>query len=139
MRSKTLSNHTLGSRGFVGKKPVWDKQDAILASKGIPNHFEQFKDPLEYAYVRGRYHYDYKSGEFSTDHQMRRLEEELEKQHEAQSSQGSTARWNTPLNRSINVTLGKHPLNPLAGGRVNSDGCSAKWDYHYPVDRELQR
>ena len=80
MRSKTLSNHTLESRGFVGKKPVWDKQDSILAAKGIPNYFEQFKDPLEYNYVRGRYHYDYKSGEFSADHQTRRLEEELARQ-----------------------------------------------------------
>ena len=62
MRSKTLSNHTLDSRGFVGKKPVWDKQDAALASKGIPNHFAQFKDPLEYNYVRGWYHYDHKKG-----------------------------------------------------------------------------
>ena len=40
MRSKTLSNHTLGSRGFVGKKPVWDERESILAAKGIPNHFE---------------------------------------------------------------------------------------------------
>ena len=80
MRSKTLSNHTLGSHGFVGKKPVLDKQDSILAAKGIPNYFVQFKEPLEYNYVRGRYHYDYKSGEFSADHQPRKLEEELARQ-----------------------------------------------------------
>ena len=137
MRSKALSNHTLGSHGFVGKKPMWDKHDAILAAKGIPNYFEQFKDPLEYNYVRGRYHYDYKSGEFSADHQTRKLEEELPRQHaEPRISQGSTARWNTPLNRSINVTLGKDSLHPPTGGRVNGTGCEAKWDDHYVEDRE---
>ena len=137
MRSKTLSNHTNGIHGFVRKKPVWDKHDSILAAKGIPKHFEQFKDPLEYNYVRGQYHYDYKSSEFSANHQTRRLEEELARQHaEPQSSQGSTARWNTPLNRSINVTLGEDPLHPPAGGRVNGAGCGAKWDDHYVEDHE---
>ena len=87
MRSKTLSNHTLGSRGFVGKKPKWDKQDATLAAKGDPNPFSQFKDELEYNYVRARFHYDEKTGSFSTDHQTKKLMEELSKQHaEAESS-----------------------------------------------------
>ena len=140
MRSKTLSNHTLGSRGFVGKKPKWDKQDAILAAKGDPNPFSQFKDELEYNYVRARFHYDEKTGSFSADHQTKKLMEELSKQHaEAKSSQGSTARWDTPLNRSINITLGKDVLTPQAGGRVNGAGCDVRWDHHLPINRDLQR
>ena len=87
---------------------------------------------------RGRYNYDYKSGEFSTDHQTRKLEEELARQQaEPQSSQGSTARWNTPLNRSINVTLGKDSLHPPVG--FHDAGCGAKWEHHYVEDREQQR
>ena len=116
---------------------MWDKHVTILTTKGIPNHFEQYKAPLKYNYVRGWYHYDYKSGEISADHQKRRLEEELARQHaEPQSSQGSTARWNTPLKRLINVTLGKDPLHLLAGGLVNGARCRDKWDYHYVEDRE---
>ena len=107
--------------------------------KGHPNNFEKFKDPLKYNYVRGRYHYDNKSGDFSADHQTRRVEEELARQHaEPQSSQESMARWNTPLSRLINVTLGKDPLHPPVGGHVNGAGCGARWEHHYVEDCEQQ-
>lgn len=60
---------------------------------------------------------------------------------EAQSSQESesSARWDDPLNRSINVVLGKDPKTRPASGRVNGVGLNEKWDTHYPEDRELAR
>ena len=49
------------------------------------------------------------------------------------------ARWDDPLNRSINVVLGKDPKTRPAYGRVNGVGINEKWDTHYPEDRELAR
>ena len=60
---------------------------------------------------------------------------------ESQSSQESesSARWDDPLNRSINVVLGKDPKTRPAYGRVNGVGINEKWDTHYPEDREVAR
>lgn len=65
----------------------------------------------------------------------------MQRKHHAepQSSQESSARWDDPLNRSINEALGKDPLAKPAHGRVNGAGVNAKWETYYPEDRELAR
>ena len=37
MRDLNIGNHHLGSGGYTGKKPVWDKEDAEVARLGKEN------------------------------------------------------------------------------------------------------
>ncbi|VAH99873.1 unnamed protein product [Triticum turgidum subsp. durum] len=142
MRARNIGNHTLGSRGYPGKKPKWDKQDAEFAAAGIPNPFKEFENPRENDYIRGRCKYDEATKTWVLDEKTAKVKELLRQYHvESQSSQESesSARWDDPLNRSINVVLGKDPKTRPAYGRVNGVGLNEKWDRHYPEDRELAR
>lgn len=58
---------------------------------------------------------------------------------EPQGSLESSARWDDPLNRLINMALSKDPKPKPATGRVNVVGLNEKWDTHYPEDRQLAR
>jgi hypothetical protein len=49
------------------------------------------------------------------------------------------ARWDDPLNRSINVVLSNDPLMKPAHGRVNGAGFESKWVVHYFADRDVAR
>ncbi|KAM3196815.1 hypothetical protein ACQJBY_072489 [Aegilops geniculata] len=142
MRARNIGHHTLGSRGYPGKKPKWDKQDAEFAAAGIPNPFKEFENPRENDYIRGRCKYDEATKTWVLDEKTAKVKELLRQYHvESQSSQESecSARWDDPLNRSINVVLGKDPKTRPAYGRVNGVGLNEKWDTHYPEDRELAR
>uniref|UniRef100_A0A453QB67 Uncharacterized protein n=1 Tax=Aegilops tauschii subsp. strangulata TaxID=200361 RepID=A0A453QB67_AEGTS len=142
MRARNIGHHTLGSRGYPGKKPKWDKQDAEFAAAGIPNPFKEFENPRENDYIRGRCKYDEETKTWVLDEKTAKVKELLRQYHvESQSSQESesSARWDDPLNRSINVVLGKDPKTRPAYGRVNGVGLNGKWDTHYPEDRELAR
>ncbi|KAM3206169.1 hypothetical protein ACQJBY_061691 [Aegilops geniculata] len=142
MRARNIGHHTLGSRGYPGKKPKWDKQDAEFAAAGIPNPFKEFENPRENDYIRGRCKYDEETKTWVLDEKTAKVKELLRQYHvESQSSQESesSARWDDPLNRSINVVLGKDPKTRPAYGRVNGVGLNEKWDTHYPEDRELAR
>jgi hypothetical protein len=55
------------------------------------------------------------------------------------SSQGSTFRWDNPLNRALNSVKEKPLQKPPAGGRVNGQGPGSKWGVWYPVDKEAQK
>jgi hypothetical protein len=77
MRAKNLGNHSLGSRGYPGKKPKWEKLDAALETTGTPNPFTKFKELRKHDYVRGRYKYNENTEEWVTDDKMKQLEEEL--------------------------------------------------------------
>jgi hypothetical protein len=46
MRGKNIGNHNLGSRGYPGKQPIWDKEDAALRADGKENPYDWFPDPL---------------------------------------------------------------------------------------------
>ncbi|KAE8784031.1 hypothetical protein D1007_42391 [Hordeum vulgare] len=142
MRARNIGNHTLGSRGYPGKKPKWDKQDAEFAAAGIPNPFKEFENPRENDYIRSRCKYDEETKTWVLDEKTMKVKELLRQYHvESQSSQESesSARWDDPLNRSINVVLGRDPKTRPASGRVNGVGVNEKWDTHYPEDRELAR
>ena len=62
----------------------------------------------------------------------------LQKKHydKPESSQGSTARWDTPLVRAVNHAKGKPLDRAPAGGRVLGAGPGAIWDTHYFNDDE---
>ena len=58
LRDKNLGNHNLGSRGYAGKQPIWDKEDAATRAAGQVPEWDKIEDPLAKGYIRSRYHVD---------------------------------------------------------------------------------
>jgi hypothetical protein len=77
MRKKNIGNHTLGSRGYEGKRPIWKKEDKEYEEKGLPNPYHQFKAHVEHDFIRGWYKYDEKAKCFATDSVTKKVEAEL--------------------------------------------------------------
>lgn len=68
MRAMNLGNHHLGSGGYAGKKPVWDKEDAEVARLGKENPWHKITDEQVRNFVRSRYYLKPGTGEFVTDY-----------------------------------------------------------------------
>jgi hypothetical protein len=68
MRALNLGNHHLGSGGYAGKKPVWDKEDAEVARLGKENMWHKITDEQVRNFVRSRYYLKPGTGEFVTDY-----------------------------------------------------------------------
>jgi hypothetical protein len=87
------------------------------------------------AVIRSKYHWNLKTKQLTTDPKVKKFEEILlaeEKASHTSSSQGSTttgsSRWDTPLNRAVNVIKGWPKLKPpTSAGRVLGKGLSVKW------------
>jgi hypothetical protein len=89
------------------------------------------------AVIRSKYHWDPKTKQLTTDLKVKKFEEILlaeEKGNASQtsSSQGSmtagSSRWDTALNRAMNVMKGWPKLKlPTSAGRVLGEGLSVKW------------
>ncbi|KAK1643246.1 hypothetical protein QYE76_061051 [Lolium multiflorum] len=111
MHELNLGAHHLGSGGYRGKIPIWEKEDEELARAGKPNPWLKITDLQVRYFVRARYTLDRKTMEFVTEHDdVRKFEEKLNEQlakadlPEAESSsQGSTEPWDTPFNRALNI------------------------------------
>ena len=69
IRALNLGNHHLGSGGYVGKKPIWDKEDAEIAKLGIENIWHKITDEQVRNFVRSRYYLNPGTGGFVTDYQ----------------------------------------------------------------------
>ena len=69
MRELNLGNHHLGSGGYRGKKPIWEKEDREIARLGKENHWEKILDEQTRNFVRSRYYLDWETGEFITDYE----------------------------------------------------------------------
>jgi len=67
MRDLNLGNHRLGSGGYRGKQPVWDKEDAEVAKMGKENPWHKITDEQVRNFVRSRYYLKEGTGEFVTD------------------------------------------------------------------------
>ena len=65
MRDKNIGHHNLGTCGFLGKQPIWDKEDATRPP-GVENPWEKFKDPLARRMIRAWYHTDKETGKLKT-------------------------------------------------------------------------
>ena len=68
MRALNLGNHKLGSGGYAGKKPIWDKEDAEIARLGLENIWHKITDEQVRNFVRSRYYLKPGTGEFVTDY-----------------------------------------------------------------------
>ncbi|KAM0917192.1 hypothetical protein ACQ4PT_009630 [Festuca glaucescens] len=67
MRDLNIGKHHLGSGGYRGKLPVWEKEDAELARLGKPNLWLKITDLQVRNFVRARYYLDKETMEFVTD------------------------------------------------------------------------
>ena len=67
MREQNIGNHKLGSGGYRGKQPIWDKEDAKLERLGIENRWLKIMDPQLRNFVWARYRWDAELQQFVTD------------------------------------------------------------------------
>ena len=67
MRELNIGNHRLGSGGYFGKQPIWDKEDAEVAKLGKENPWHKITDEQVRNFVRSRYYLKPGTGEFVTD------------------------------------------------------------------------
>lgn len=78
LASKNLGPHNLGSRGYDGKQPKWDKEDAAKRAAGqIPIWDKYNDDPLAKSFIRSRYREDPVTKEHITTEKVQKLEENL--------------------------------------------------------------
>ncbi len=67
MREQNIGNHRLGSGGYRGIKPTWEKEDALLRAKGMDNPWDKFAHNEQvYNFIRARYSLNEKTMEFET-------------------------------------------------------------------------
>lgn len=78
MREKIVGNHRLGSRGYPGKKPKWDKEDAKLIAAGKEPPFSDIQPGRGKDFVRARATFDPATGEpIFTHERLKDVHEEL--------------------------------------------------------------
>ena len=78
MKELNIGAHGLGSGGYRGKIPVWEKEDAELEKLGKPNPWLKIADLQLRYFVRARYYLDPVTMEFITDDpEVKKFEEKL--------------------------------------------------------------
>ena len=73
LQQRNTGKHRLESRGYLGKRPIWDKEDAEHEAAGIPDPFVKFTNPLERDFIRACYKWDKEKKVFYTDQITRKL------------------------------------------------------------------
>ena len=58
LQQRNMRKHHLESRGYLGKMPIWDKEDAEREATSLPDPFAKFTNPLERDFIRARYKWD---------------------------------------------------------------------------------
>jgi hypothetical protein len=67
LRELNIGAHRLGSGGYRGKFPIWEKEDAELERLGKENPWLKIADLQLRHFVRARYYLDPVTKEFVTD------------------------------------------------------------------------
>jgi hypothetical protein len=127
--------HNLGSSGYRGKDKIWAREDAEYVAKGIENPWHRIEDLVARVVIRSKYYWDPKTKQLTMDPKVKKFEEVLlaeEKASQTSSSQGLTtpgsSRWDTTLNRAVNVMNGRPKLKPpTSASHVLGEGLSVKW------------
>ena len=73
LQLRNTGKHRLGSRGYLGKRPIWDKEDVEHEAAGLPDPFAKFTNPLERDFIRARYKWDKEKKVFYTEEMIRLL------------------------------------------------------------------
>ena len=58
LQERNMGCYHLVSRGYVGKRSIWSKEDAEAASLGIPDPLVDFTVPQERDVLRARHRWD---------------------------------------------------------------------------------
>ena len=75
MQKKNVSPNNLGSRGYAGKEPIWQKEDARREG---PNPYDKIKDPLAQKFVRARFRdHPTSPGELLMNAKVKELEQKI--------------------------------------------------------------
>ena len=67
MQALNIGKHHLGSGGYRGKQPTWDREDKEYIRLGKENPWYKITDIQTRNYVRSRYFLNWKTGEFVTN------------------------------------------------------------------------
>ena len=138
MHKKNVAPHNLGSRGYPGKQPVWDKEDA--ERKG-PDPYPKFKNPLGNRFVRARYRVNPKTKELVTNAKVKDLENKIREEESLAQSQGSSTQ--VPFDNSFERALNRVKDLPVSAlphrGRVVGAGLSHKHSFYYPETKEARK
>ena len=76
IREKNVGDHTLGTRGYTGKQPKWDEEDA-KRNPDEENPWDKFTDPLARRTIRARYKHDKETGDLKTGKKVLELEKKI--------------------------------------------------------------
>ena len=68
-----MGKHHLGSRVYLGKRPIWGKEDEEREAAGLPDPFTKFTNPLERDFIRALYKWDKEKKVFYMDQITRKL------------------------------------------------------------------
>ena len=58
---------------YLGKRPIWDKEDVEREAAGLPDPFVKFTNPLESDFIWAPNKWDKEKKVFNTDQIMRQL------------------------------------------------------------------
>ena len=138
MLDKNVAPHNLGSRGYPGKQPVWDKEDA--ERKG-PDPYPKFKNPLRNRFVRARYKVNPKTKELCTNAKVKDLEKKIWEEEELAQSQGSSTQgsYDISFQRALNRVKNLPVSAPPHRGRVVGAGLNHKHSFYYPETKEARK
>jgi len=135
MQLQNKFHHKLGSRGYLGKRSKWDKEDAALIAAGKEPCFSYIEPGRGKDFLRARASYDPVTGEPVFKHQkLVEVHDKLKKHSQEPRSQCSqdsieSERWHDPLGKALG---GKE-----VHGRVRGVGNGAPWKIYLPEAPEV--
>jgi hypothetical protein len=74
LQERNTGKQRLRNHGYLGKRPIWAKEDAEREAVGLLDPFAKFTDPLERDFIRARYKWDKEKKIFYMDPVTRKLE-----------------------------------------------------------------
>ena len=58
LQQRKTGKHRLRSRGYLGKRHIWDKEDVEREAASLLDPFAKFTNPLERDFIRTHYNWD---------------------------------------------------------------------------------
>ena len=133
LQQRNIGCHHLGSRGYGGKRSIWAKEDAEVASLGIPDPLADFTVPQERDVLRARHRWDpvkkvYETTPVITEFMrllvilvsdqfncmfshickrslflLQREQHRIAAESDSPSEALARPKWDTPFNRALNI------------------------------------
>ena len=143
MHGKNIAPHYLGSRGYSGKEPIWEREDTERVGT---NPYDVFEDPQARKFIRARYKKDPISGQLVTNAKVKDLEQKLAEEQQAHAQaqfEGSSTQvlgpWDNPFHRAYNTVNNVSPSKGPHRGRVVGDDSGQEHAFYYPETKEERK